>query len=97
MERPEAPLAIKRTESLVLMSPSMVIRLKDRLTAWARVSWRNGFDTEASVVRKASMVAMFGSIMPAPLTTPPTVISPAEVSIFAEHDFVQVSEVRIAS
>ena len=40
---------------------------------------------------------MFGSIIPAPLTTPPIVMSPTDAGILTEHDLVHVSEVRIAS
>ena len=57
--------------SLVLMSPSTVMRLNDCSTASERACCRSFFSTAASVVRKQSMVAMFGSIMPAPLAMPP--------------------------
>ena len=94
---PEFPLASRRTVSLVLMSPSIVIRLKEFSTASFRIFCNVELGAKISVVRNANIVAMLGSIIPAPLTTPPIVISPREHSIFAEHDLVQVSEVRIAS
>ncbi|OQC55660.1 MAG: hypothetical protein BWX54_01844 [Verrucomicrobia bacterium ADurb.Bin018] len=67
---PAQPLASSRTVSLVLWSPSTEIRLKERSTAAfnARCSARRS--TWASVSRNASMVAMQGWIMPAPLAMP---------------------------
>ena len=45
---------------LVLVSPSTEIQLKDCATAVCKALWRNFEETFASVVRKASMVAILG-------------------------------------
>ncbi len=66
---PEAPLAMRITVSLVLVSPSMVIRLKDPSTDRLNADWRSATAMPASVQAKQSMVAMSGRIMPAPLAT----------------------------
>jgi hypothetical protein len=50
---------------LVLICPSTVIRLKEASTAPRRAA--SGSSTTASVWTKQSIVAIFGSIMPAPL------------------------------
>jgi hypothetical protein len=60
------------TVSFVLVSPSMVMRLKDWSTAKRMARLSSSLETLASVVMKLSMVAMFGQIMPAPLAIPPT-------------------------
>jgi len=60
------------TVSLVLMSPSTVMQLNVPATASDSVFWRKLRGTEKSVARKASIVAMFGWIMPAPLAMPAT-------------------------
>ena len=52
---------------------------------------------DASVVMKASMVAMFGSIMPAPLAMPETVMVLPSNSNWAVATLRRVSEVRMAS
>ena len=57
--------------SFVLMSPSMVMRLNDCSTETLSAFCSTSFSITASVVRKQSIVAMFGSIMPAPLAMPP--------------------------
>ena len=76
---PLAPLAIKKTESLVEHSPSTVIALKVSSVTSARARWRRAGAIAASVVRKPSIVAIIGSIIPAPFTMPPTAKSPAEL------------------
>ena len=69
---PEAPLASRNTLSLVLMSPSIVIRLNDSSTASNSPLRSVSAGIAASVVTKHSIVAMLGEIMPAPLTQPPS-------------------------
>ncbi len=68
---PVAPFAKTITVSLVLMSPSMVIRLKLSSTASCTAIWRPSWVAFASVVMKHSIVAMLGQIIPAPFTQPP--------------------------
>ena len=63
-------VAITMKESLVDVSPSMVIRLKDELAkSVAKAGSRLGAML-ASVAKKPNMVAMLGRIMPAPLLMP---------------------------
>ena len=59
--------------SLVEVQPSTVIELNESRTAMRSRSARGPGSTAASVVRKASMVAMSGASMPAPLAMPATV------------------------
>ena len=67
-------LAIKVRESLVEVSPSTVMRLKDpSARSLTKPAIKPGA-MQASVAIKPSMVAMFGRIMPAPLAMPVTVI-----------------------
>ena len=56
--------------SLVEVSPSTVMQWKERSTERASMSWSRSAGMAASVKTKASMVAMFGWIMPDPLTMP---------------------------
>ena len=67
---PAASLARRATVSLVLVSPSMLMALKERSTAWVRRGWRIVGGMVASVQRMPRRVAMFGWIMPAPLDMP---------------------------
>ena len=67
---PAAPLARRATVSLVDVSPSMLMELKERSTAWERRGCRVEAGIGASVVRMLRRVAMFGWIMPAPLAMP---------------------------
>ena len=83
--------------SLGEVSPSTVTRLKERSVAWLRVSCRQSGSTAASVVRKASMVPMFGWIMPLPFAVPPTVTVFPSTSTSTAASLVRVSVVRIAS
>ena len=53
------------------MSPSTVMRLKDCSTETLSAHWRCFLSITASVVMNDSIVAMFGSIMPAPFANPP--------------------------
>ena len=65
------------TMSLVLWSPSTEMRLKLSRTASSSRPCSVPRSTAASVSRNASMVAIDGSIMPAPLAMPTTVAFPA--------------------
>lgn len=67
---PAAPLASRTTVSLVLVSPSMEMELKERETAWVRRGFRTEGLMGTSVQRMPRRVAMFGWIMPAPLVMP---------------------------
>ena len=60
-------MAIIRAVSLVERSPSTVMRLKECSTASLSADLSALRSTARSVMMKASMVAMFGCIMPAPL------------------------------
>mmetsp|Transcript_17011 Transcript_17011/g.47787 ORF Transcript_17011/g.47787 Transcript_17011/m.47787 type:complete len:290 (+) Transcript_17011:18-887(+) len=64
--------ATRTAVSLVDSSPSTDMALKDSSTAARRRRCRSAFGTVASVRMYASMVAMLGSIMPAPLAIPTT-------------------------
>ena len=57
---PAAPFARSATVSLVLVSPSMLMELKDRSTAWVSMDWRVGGCMGASVQRMPRRVAMLG-------------------------------------
>src|SRR5262249_23751938 len=70
---PASPLASSTTQSEVDVSPSTVTRLKVASAASRSARRRKAGATAASVKRKASIVAMSGSIMPEPLAMPPTV------------------------
>ena len=63
-------VAMTMKESLVEVSPSMVMRLKDALAKSAAKVGNKAGSTLASVAKKPSMVAMLGRIMPAPLLMP---------------------------
>ena len=89
---PLAPLASTTAQSFVEVSPSTVMRLRLAPTA-ATSAWRSsGASTAASVVKKASMVARFGAIMPAPFAIAPTrqVFSPTRKSTTTCFGFVSV-------
>jgi hypothetical protein len=79
--------------SLVEVQPSTVMALKLSATP-ARSDWvsRSGA-TQASVVSTASIVAMFGASMAAPLAIPPTT-NPGPPT---RHSLRAVSVVRMAS
>ena len=65
---------------MVDVEPSTVMTLKDASTASCRAAWRVAGSTAASVVHSASMVAMFGASMAAPLAMAPTVKPSARTS-----------------
>ena len=93
---PLAPFASTITVSLVLMSPSMVIRLKLSSTASSTARWRQSRERFASVVMKQSIVAMLGEIMPAPFTQPPIRTRCSPISKEIATSFSCVSLVMIA-
>ena len=84
-------------ESLVEVSPSIVMRLKEAsassLASCAIKSWA----TQASVAIKPSMVAMFGRIMPAPLLIPVMVTGVPPNIMRVENALGTVSVVMMAS
>src|SRR5699024_6536592 len=71
---PEAPVATNTQASLVEVSPSTVMRLKETLVSCCIHCSSRGCGISASVAINASMVAIFGSIMPAPFDIPVMVI-----------------------
>ncbi len=93
---PDAPFASAITVSFVLMSPSTVMRLNEFETTIFKILRKTVCGTSASVVITQSMVAMLGSIMPAPLAMPPTRNAPFGVSTEIEISFGKVSLVMIA-
>ena len=73
------PVASSTTVSLVDPHASMLMRLKVRSTACCRARLSTVPRSGASVTSTVSMVAMAGSIMPAPLAIPPMRHRPAVV------------------
>ena len=63
-------VAITMNESLVEVSPSMVIRLNEELAKSVANAGNKAGSMLASVAKKPNMVAMLGRIMPAPLLIP---------------------------
>ena len=70
---PAAPLASRMHESLVDVSPSTVTQLKVLSVTRDSAGWSTVASMGASVVMKASSVAMSGWSIPAPLAVPPMV------------------------
>ena len=93
---PESPDASRNTQSFVEHSPSTVMALKLSSTTRLSAPPRTSGDTRASVVRKPSIVAMRGSIMPDPFAMPPTRKVPAAVSTLTACDLGNGSVVMIA-
>ena len=96
---PAAPLARIATVSLVEVSPSILMLLKERSIAYVNRGCRVDAGMGASVVRIPRSVAMFGWIMPAPLAMPARlyVFSGDEGRLkVAESSFGKVSVVQIA-
>ena len=97
MTTPLAPLAIAKTVSLVEHSPSTVMALNvSRVTA-ASAFLNVAGSTCASQVRKPSIVAIIGSIMPEPFVMPPTWNVPAAVSTLTAVSLGNGSVVMMAS
>ncbi len=67
---PAAPLATSSTVSLVLMWPSTLMQLKLTSADARSAAWAVAGSSGASVMIKASMVAMLGPIIAAPLAMP---------------------------
>ena len=70
--------------SLVLMQPSTVTALKLPPAACLNTTLRTSGSISASVITKASIVAMCGSIIPAPLAMPHSVTSFDPINPFRE-------------
>ena len=83
--------------SFVDVSPSTVIALNVSAQASLTARCRSAGSTAASVVRKPSIVAMFGSIMPEPLAIPPIWKTPPGVDTRTAVSFGDGSVVMIAS
>ena len=94
---PAPPPARTSTVSLVERDPSVVIRLNEASTAVVRACWSARASTAASVVITASIVAMAGDSMAAPLAIPPTVTLTPPASKEATASFRTVSVVMMAS
>ena len=78
------------------MSPSIVMQLNDSSAASFASRASKGWLTAASVATKPSMVAMLGSIMPAPLLMPvTTMVLPPTLELF-EAALATVSVVMMA-
>ena len=83
--------------SLVERDPSVVMRLNEASTACVRAVWSAPGSTTASVVITASMVAMAGESIAAPLAMPPTVMVTPPTSKVAIASLATVSVVMMAS
>ena len=94
---PERPFASRNTASFVLMSSSTVRLLKLARTARRRPLWSATSEAAASVVRKASIVAISGAIMPDPLQNAAIVTSTPPADSVRCESFTRVSVERIAS
>ena len=95
--RIERPLAKNITESEVDVSPSTESRLKVASVTRRSIARSRTGEIFASVARKQSIVAMLGSIMPAPLAIPWSVTFSPPSANRAEATLAKVSVVRIAS
>src|SRR6266581_233319 len=84
-------------ESLVEVSPSMLMRLNERAAAWATRCCSASRETAASVATNPSMVAMSGRIMPAPLAIPVTVTPRLSSRARCDRALGTVSVVMIVS
>ena len=91
------PVANSSTQSFVLRSPSTVIELKlVSVSAFSNV-FRIGADSAASVNTNASIVAMFGAIMPEPLAMPAMFTATPSIVHIAPAPLANVSVVMIAA
>ena len=91
-----APVANASTVSDVEVSPSMVTALNVSTTPSRNNDCKTGAAIGASVKMKASMVAMSGAIMPAPLAKPLMVTSVPRSRMRAVANFGNVSVVMMA-
>ena len=94
---PLAPVATKTTASLVEVSPSTVIRLKDLPLAFLRAACNSSSSIAASVATKPNIVAIFGLIIPEPLQIPVIVTCDPLISHCIEAPLERVSVVKIPS
>ena len=79
------------------MQPSTVMELNEAATASCSAFWRVGASTAASVVQRASIVAMLGASMAAPLAIPPTVKpGPATTTSFGTVSVVMMARAAAA-
>ncbi len=81
----------------MLVSLSTVTQLKVRPAISASIACKVDASTAASVVRKPSIVAMFGAIMPLPLHIPPTRTLPSGSCTSTAISLGRVSVVMIAN
>mmetsp|Transcript_9707 Transcript_9707/g.21043 ORF Transcript_9707/g.21043 Transcript_9707/m.21043 type:complete len:302 (-) Transcript_9707:487-1392(-) len=88
------PDAIATTVSLVDSSPSILIELNERLHAFESILCNLLFSIVASVMMYPNIVAMLGSIIPAPLATP-TIRVPSDKVLLLNFGYLSV--VMIAS
>src|SRR5690606_26696178 len=93
---PARPLAMTATISLVEVSPSTVIMLKDLSTQYLSVSCSRFSSMAKSVTTQASMVAILGWIIPEPLATPPRFTVSPSATKSTNRSLAKVSVVRIA-
>ena len=93
---PAAPVAASTQASLVEVSPSTVMRLNDTATASCSRRRASTGSSGASVATKASMVAMSGRIIPAPLAMPVRVTGTPSRSSRRVAPLGRVSVVRMA-
>mmetsp|Transcript_15251 Transcript_15251/g.27718 ORF Transcript_15251/g.27718 Transcript_15251/m.27718 type:complete len:332 (-) Transcript_15251:627-1622(-) len=84
-----SPDAMATTVSLVDSSPSILIELNDRLHASVSILWSLLFSIFASVIMYPSIVAIFGSIIPAPLATP-TILVPSDNVLLLNFGYLSV-------
>ena len=90
-------VAIRTNESLVEVSPSIVMQLNDASAASRTSCCMSAGSIAASVATKPSIVAMLGRIMPAPLLMPVTATVLPPSCTVSDAAFGTVSVVMIAS
>ena len=90
------PVAKPKTVSLVDVSLSTLIELKLSLTPKFKSAWKSFGSISASVKIKASIVAIFGAIIPDPFDIPTIEISSSPILIFFPLALGNVSVVMIA-
>ena len=81
---------------MVEVSPSTEIILKESFTLSLTASCSSSLEISTSVVTKASMVHIFGWIMPEPLLMPPMVTVLPPISTCSATSFAMVSVVMMA-
>ena len=89
-------MASRKTQSLVDVQPSTEMALNESAMASASTCCSTAGLTSASVVSWASVVAMSGRIMPAPLAIPPTRASVPPIVTAVSDSLAKASVVRIA-